>query len=65
MPSHIILQVNADREDVVLQFCTHRGVPSAAQEKTKFSQSIKTPPIREQTNQILEIRICQSEFQPQ
>ena len=57
--------MNADREDVVLQFCTHRGVPSAAQEKTKFSQSIKTPPIREQTNQILEIRICQSEFQPQ
>lgn len=65
MPSHIILQVNADREDVVLQFCTHRGVPSAAQEKTKFSQSIKAPPIWEKTNQILEIRICRSDFQPQ
>lgn len=37
MPSHIILQVNDDREDVVLQFCTHKGAPNAAQETTIFS----------------------------
>lgn len=29
-PSHTFRQVNIDREDLVLQFCTHKGVPNAA-----------------------------------